>query len=210
MAAAPCSTHTDAPARPAAQVVEEALRRHDRSAQRTVTHVDLESLRIWHGQRLDLALEVDSLQYKFFTESEPDWRALTEALPPAQVRLGCQGWRRPAAGQLHCARNAALAPLAVSPALHSRQRPLYQTPCTPQGSGGVVPATDWDSLERDWVAPLAAGPRLPDFTLEGPLDLYLRTPVALPMFLPHAVDVGRVQRVLLREGTCVTVRGARR
>ncbi len=74
----------------------------------------------------------------------------------------------------------------------------------------MVPRTDWEALERNWVAPVTQGPQLPDFVLEGPLDLYLQKPTALQLFLPHPVDVGRVGRVLLREGAAVTVRGARR
>ncbi len=48
-----------------------------------VKHVDLEALRIWHGQRLELALEVDGNMFSFFTESEPEWHSLGDALPAA-------------------------------------------------------------------------------------------------------------------------------
>lgn len=43
--------------------------------------------------------------------------------------------------------------------------PAPQMPPAPQGAA-VVPKTDWDALERHWVAPVSQGPLLPDFTLE--------------------------------------------
>lgn len=45
--------------------------------------------------------------------------------------------------------------------------------------GGLLPASDWDSLDRDWLSPVARGSLLPDFALEGPVDVYLSQPTAL-------------------------------
>lgn len=145
-----------------AKVVQEALQRHSKGKTVRLKHVDVDSLRIWHGQRLELELDVDSNSYKFFTESEPEWHSLTDTLPPSSVQ-----------------------------------------------AGAVVTRPDWELVERNWLAPITQGPLLPDFVLEGPLDLYLVQPTALQMFLPHSVEVGRISRVLLRDGACVTVRGAR-
>lgn len=75
--------------------------------------------------------------------------------------------------------------------------------------GGLLPASDWDSLDRDWLSPVARGSLLPDFALEGPVDVYLSQPTALQLFLPHASDAGTAHRVLLRSGAAVMVRGAR-
>lgn len=45
--------------------------------------------------------------------------------------------------------------------------------------GGLLPASDWDSLDRDWLSPVSRGSLLPDFALEGPVDVYLSQPTAL-------------------------------
>ncbi|PSC72889.1 TUNICAMYCIN INDUCED 1 isoform A [Micractinium conductrix] len=75
--------------------------------------------------------------------------------------------------------------------------------------GGLLPRGDWDSLDRDWLSPVSHGSLLPEFALEGPVDIYLAQPTALQLYLPHASDAGAVRRVLLREGAAVLVRGAR-
>jgi hypothetical protein len=64
-------------------------------------------------------------------------------------------------------------------------------------------------VRSDWLAPVSHGSLLPDFALEGPVDLFLSQPTALQLFMPHASDAGTVRRVLLREGAAVLVRGAR-
>lgn len=48
--------------------------------------VDLDELRIWHGQTVSLGLEADGQPYRFVVQSEPEWRSLKEVLPAAQVR----------------------------------------------------------------------------------------------------------------------------
>ena len=47
--------------------------------------VDLDELRIWHGQTVSLGLEADGQPYRFVVQSEPEWRSLKEVLPAAQV-----------------------------------------------------------------------------------------------------------------------------
>jgi hypothetical protein len=75
--------------------------------------------------------------------------------------------------------------------------------------GGILPDGDWAGLERDWMRPARDGACLPDFTLEGPLDLFF-SPTAQPqLWLPHPAEAGRLRRVLLRRGAALTVRGAR-
>lgn len=68
---------------------------------------------------------------------------------------------------------------------------------------------NWDALESNILRPLRYGAVLPDFTLEGPLDLYFSQPTQLQLWLPHSVDVGALRRVKLRQGAAVTIHGAR-
>lgn len=75
--------------------------------------------------------------------------------------------------------------------------------------GGLLPSTDWEAMHRQWLSPVARGSLLPDFALQGPVDVFLSRPTALQLFLPHSSDAGVVRRVLLREGAVVLVRGAR-
>ena len=77
--------------------------------------------------------------------------------------------------------------------------------------------SDWDAIESNLAAPLRDGALLPDFTLEGPLDLHIILPPSSshlglgPMlWLPHAVEVGQLRRVLLRKGAAIVVRGAKK
>lgn len=70
-------------------------------------------------------------------------------------------------------------------------------------------AKDWASVEKNIIAPLRDGAALGDFTLEGPLDLYLTHPTYLQLWMPHNVEVGPIKRILLRADASVTVRGAR-
>lgn len=79
----------------------------------------------------------------------------------------------------------------------------------PDTPGGLISSAAWDRLETNLLRPLRQGPVLPDFTLQGPLDLHLTPPSQLQMWLPHSVEMALVNRVLLREGAAVTVRGAR-
>ena len=67
--------------------------------------VDLDELRIWHGQSVSLGLEADGQPYRFVVQSEPEWRSLKEVLPAAQVG-GRVGWYREplAAGRPCCLR----------------------------------------------------------------------------------------------------------
>lgn len=56
------------------------------------------------------------------------------------------------------------------------------SPCpapTPPLQGGLLPSSDWDSLDRDWLSPVSRGSLLPEFALEGPVDVYLSQPTAL-------------------------------
>eukprot|EP00887_Chlorella_sp_A99_P002738 scaffold6.g2738.t1 len=138
----------------AAEVVVKELKARTQSDIK-VNEVDLSSLKIWTGQRLELALELEGLRYKFVTDSssgpgaERQWASLADALPTSQ--------------------------------------------------GGLLSQGNWPALDRQWVRPLVHGSALPDLTVEGPLDLFLSTPAAVPLFLPHASDAGRIARVLLRE-----------
>lgn len=72
-----------------------------------------------------------------------------------------------------CSRAPLLCPCAP------RLAPLC--PCLPclTSQGGLLPASDWDSLDRDWLSPVSRGSLLPDFALEGPVDVYLTQPTAL-------------------------------
>jgi hypothetical protein len=45
--------------------------------------------------------------------------------------------------------------------------------------GGLLPRHDWEALERDWLNPVSRGSLLPDFGLEGPVDVHLAQPNAL-------------------------------
>jgi hypothetical protein len=79
----------------------------------------------------------------------------------------------------------------------------------PESQGGIRLQADWDAIEANLVRPLRDGAVLPDFTLEGPLDLFLTPPADLQLWLPHSVEAGVQTRVMLRPGVAVTVRGAR-
>ena len=79
----------------------------------------------------------------------------------------------------------------------------------PETQGGIRLHTDWDAIESNLVRPLRDGAVLPDFNLEGPLDLFLTPPADLQLWLPHSVEAGVQHRVMLRPGVAVTVRGAR-
>lgn len=78
----------------------------------------------------------------------------------------------------------------------------------PTSQGGIRLRADWDAIETNLVRPLRDGAALPEFTLEGPLDLYPIPPTELQLWLPHSVEAGVVRRVLLRDGAAVTVRSA--
>ena len=79
----------------------------------------------------------------------------------------------------------------------------------PASQGGIRLRADWDAIESNLVRPLRDGAALPEFTLEGPLDLYFTPPTELQLWLPHSVEAGVVKRVLLRDGAAITVRGAK-
>ncbi|KAG7669255.1 hypothetical protein Ndes2526B_g05555 [Nannochloris sp. 'desiccata'] len=79
----------------------------------------------------------------------------------------------------------------------------------PDSQGGIRLHADWDAIESNLVRPLRDGAVLPDFMLEGPLDLYITPPADLQLWLPHSVEAGVQKRVMLRTGAAVTVRGAR-
>jgi len=79
----------------------------------------------------------------------------------------------------------------------------------PDSQGGIRLHADWDAIESNLVRPLRDGAVLPDFMLEGPLDLFITPPADLQLWLPHSVEAGVQKRVMLRSGAAVTVRGAR-
>jgi hypothetical protein len=80
----------------------------------------------------------------------------------------------------------------------------------PATQGGLLATTNWEALENHLLRPMQDGPILPEFTLEGPLDLYFANPSAVQMWLPHAVEPpGQLKRIMLRRGAALTVRGAR-
>eukprot|EP00884_Botryococcus_braunii_P014950 jgi/Botrbrau1/23456/Bobra.106_1s0012.1 len=56
---------------------------------------------------------------------------------------------------------------------------------------------------------LARSATLPTFTLVGPLELVFPQPQVVDLQLPHRVDAGVIQRVILDEGAAVEVSGAR-
>jgi hypothetical protein len=80
---------------------------------------------------------------------------------------------------------------------------------TSQSQGGMRLQTDWQAIESNLVRPLRDGASLPDFSLEGPLDLYFTPPADLQLWLPHSVEAGIQKRIMLRAGAALTVRGAR-
>lgn len=140
-----------------------SLKKHALSRGWAVQAVDVDSLQVWHGRVLELALEVDRGQiYTFYSgapEGDKEWHALRDTLPAAQ--------------------------------------------------GGVMPDGNPDALDQHWLRPVRDGPVLPDFTLSGPLELWLDPPAeSLGLWLPHPAEVGRVRRIVLRQGAAVSVRGA--
>lgn len=61
-----------------------------------------------------------------------------------------------------------------------RAPPVLLAPLLPP-QGGLLSrgSSDWDRVDRDWLSPVARGSLLPDFALEGPVDVYLAQPTAL-------------------------------
>lgn len=132
--------------------------------------VDLPSLKILQGTGLELALEVEGTQYKFFETPEVavtnpaaayTWNSLVDALPTS------------AGGSLTKSGNAL-------------------------------------TLENEWNLPIQYGPRLPEFTLSGPLDLYIRPASAtIQLWLPHlAESQGKIARIIVKNGAVINIRGA--
>jgi hypothetical protein len=132
--------------------------------------VDLHSLKILQGTGLELALEVEGTQYKFFETPEVavsnpasslNWNSLVDALPTS------------AGGYLTKSGNAL-------------------------------------TLENEWNLPILYGPRLPEFTLSGPLDLYIRPASAtIQLWLPHLAEFqGKIARVIVKNGAVINIRGA--
>lgn len=64
----------------AADAVVEALRNHDSKYSVELKDVDMEELRIWHGQSVSLGVEVDGQKYSYMVQSEPDWQRLAHVL----------------------------------------------------------------------------------------------------------------------------------
>ncbi|KAL4457665.1 hypothetical protein ABPG75_012530 [Micractinium tetrahymenae] len=71
----------------AADAVVEALRRQDAAHTVQLKDIDLEELRIWHGQSVSLGLEADGQRYSFMVQSEPEWQRLASVLGTAEGGL---------------------------------------------------------------------------------------------------------------------------
>lgn len=165
----------------AAAAVVDALRQQLRGASVELKGADLDGLRIWRGQTVTLAVEADGQPFKFVVQSEPEWRRLAEVLPAKQVRCACRGvackQRRLRTFGWLLAGSAGAAVGTTWCFTRRRRRCCVHLGGCPQG--GLLPAHDWDAIQSEWLSPVARGSLLPDFALEGPVDVYLATPTAL-------------------------------
>lgn len=130
---------------------------------REVTRIDLDSLKIWHGQQLEIVLEAGNVEYRYQTSpvqsiSRFGWHSLVDVIPRSQ--------------------------------------------------GGVKREGDTHELEHAWLLPVQNGAQLAEFSLEGPLDIFMKPKQPIQLWLPHSADVSAVERIILRQGVSIKVQGA--